>query len=176
MKLFDGLFKRRRAAGIPQRVAIRTGSVVTEVGSGAILHAFFSTISSNLEQAGWGTRFPTTMNKLYQGSIAPTDSSAALNELLVIEKELLKIPTSNVVWDIENPAARPSPYYKPGRGATNAVDYFVTVNGLNLLRAGFIESVESALEFGDEVRIISFGTPGDLFRGVGRKLLARTKI
>lgn len=165
MKLFNRLFKHKQTPPIPQRVAIRSGSVVTEIGAGAILHGLFSTISANLEPDGWGTAFPVTMNQLYHGTLAPSDCAAALRELRAIEDALMEVPTSNIVWDIENRTAPPSPHYTAGADARNAADYFVTVNGLNLLRHGLIESVESALEFGNEVRIITFDTPADFFGG-----------
>lgn len=164
MKLSSRLFKHKQPPRISSRVAIKSGSVVTEIGAGAILHGLFSTISANLEPDGWGTAFPVTMNQLYQGSLAPSDCAAALRELRAIEEALAEVPASNIVWDIENRMSPPNPHYAAGADARNAADYFVTVNGLNLLRHGLIESVESALEFGDEVRIITFDTPADFFR------------
>lgn len=167
MKLFKTLFKRQHSHPEPQRVAIKTGSVITEVGSSAILHALFSTISFNLEPDGWGTRFPVTMNRLYQGSLRAEDNAAALRELQIIDAELKAVSIHKIVWDIEDLSKEPSPHYKSGSGAQNAVDYFITVNGLNLLRSGLIESVESALEFDDEVHIIKFRTPRDFFGASG---------
>jgi hypothetical protein len=49
--------------------------------------------------------------------------------------------------------------------ASNAAEFFVTVNGLNLLRAGLIESAESAIEFGHPINIITFGSSAELFAG-----------
>jgi 2,3-bisphosphoglycerate-dependent phosphoglycerate mutase len=164
MKLFNRLFKRQQTTRLPQRVAIKTGAVVTEIGAGAILHGLFSTISANLEPDGWGSRFPVVMNQLYRGTLAPSDCAAALRELRTIETALSDVPARNVVWDFDNPMSAPSPHYLAGADARNAADYFITVNGLNLLRSGLIESVESAVEFGDEVRIITFDTPADFFR------------
>lgn len=163
MELLRKLFKRKQAAQIPQRVAIRSGSVVTEVGASAILHALFSSISANLEPAGWGSRFPLVMNSLYQGRLVASDCAAAIDELHAIESELRELPVSVLVWDIEDRAAPPSPHYHAGAQAANLAEYFITVNGLGLLRQGLIESVESAAEFGDDVQIFTFSNAQDLF-------------
>ena len=163
MKLFKRLFGKQPEA--PRRVALRNGSVVTEVGPAAILHAFFSTVAARLEPNGWGSRFPITMNHLYQGRLEAVDASACLAELREIDQELSQLPPSSVVWDIEAPKRPPSPHYLLGASSTNASEYFVTVNGLNLLRGGLIDNVESAVEFRDHVEIITFGSPSDFFGG-----------
>ena len=62
-------------------VGIKVGSNTDKIGSPAFLHAFFSTISGNLEPNGWGSRFPAIMNKLYQGSISALEVTAAIEEL-----------------------------------------------------------------------------------------------
>lgn len=149
----------------PARVAIRAGSVVTEIGPAAILHGLFSTIAANLEPGGWGSRFPITMHRLYRGELLPGDCRQALQELRTIDAALTQRPVSSVVWDADDPARPPSPHYRLGDGAANAAEFFVTVNGLNLLRAGLIESVESAVEFGHPVHIVAFGSHAALFAG-----------
>jgi Immunity protein 70 len=145
------------------RVALLTGSVLTEVGAPAILHALCSSISANLEPAGWGSRFPMVLNRLYQGHLPASACPAALLELRTIERELQDIPVSRVVWDYDDRSRAPSLHYRAPPEAQNLAGYFVTVNGLNLLRAGLIESVESAVEFGDDVRIVTFSSPDDFF-------------
>jgi hypothetical protein len=164
MRLLARLRPKRRAAPPVERVAIRTGSVVTEVGAAAILHGLFSTISANLEPAGRGTRFPVTMNRLYSGSVTAADARAALDELRIIETELSAVSVDRVVWDIDDRSVRPNPHYRPRVDARNAADYFVTVNGLDLLRAGLIESLESAVEFGHDVSVVTFTGPADFYR------------
>ena len=172
MKLLARLFRktpgrsaRSPSAPVPAHVAIRNGRVFTQVGPSAILHGLFSTISHNLEPEGWGSRFPVVMNDLYQGRVDAPQMSSALSELRVIASELQDVPVAQVVWDIDNPTAPPSPHYTLGASATNAADYFVTVTGRNLLRDGLIDNVESAVEFGDEVEIVPFGGPASLFGG-----------
>ena len=164
MKLFGKLFNRPRPRP-PQRVAISAGSVVTEVGAGAILHGLFSSISANLEPGGWGTRFPVTLNRLYQGALPAAEAALALEELRTIERELSGLPVSRLVWDVDDRSKPPSPHYRAPAGAENLADYFVTVNGLNLLRAGLIESVASAVEFRHDVRIVGFDDPAQYFAG-----------
>ncbi len=164
MGLFSKLLSKRRAPTVPVRVGIRTGSVVTEVGASSILHALFSTISANLEPQGWGTRFPTVLGPLYQGHLAPEQCGLALSELQVIHTELSAIPVDRVVWDIERPSERPHPAFKPNHSATSAAEYFITVNGRDLLRDGLIDSLESAVEFGDSVQVVSFAGPEDFLR------------
>ena len=154
----------REANPVPAHVAIRNGRVFTQVGPAAILHGLFSTISHNLEPDGWGSRFPAVMNDLYRGRLDPPQMAAALIELQLIARELQETPVSRVVWDIERPDAPPSPHYTLGATATNAADFFVTVTGRHLLRDALIDSVESAIEYGDEVEIVSFGSPADFFR------------
>jgi hypothetical protein len=61
-------------------VGINVGSITDEIGSGDFLHAFFSTISANLEER-WGSRFPVLMNGLYQGSLPAAEAEASLVEL-----------------------------------------------------------------------------------------------
>ena len=163
MNLFKRLFGKKPEA--PRRAALRNGSVVTEVGPAAILHALFSTVAARLEPNGWGSRFPITMNRLYQGRLEAVDAPGCLAELRQIEQELSQLPPSAVVWDIEVPERPPSPHYLLGASAANASEYFVTANGLNLLRGGLIDNVESAVEFKDHVEIITFGSPADFFAG-----------
>lgn len=142
---------------------IKSGSVVTEIGPGAIVHALFSTISFNLEPDGWGSRFPSLMQKLYQGKLPVTDTKKSLEEILVVSRELSLIPKQKIVWDIENLALVPPSEYQPNHAATSLVDYFLTVTGRDLL-IEIKDSIESAVEFGDVVEIISYTSPVEFFR------------
>ncbi len=165
--IWFAFFRSPAPARMAERVALRTGSVLTEVGAPSILHALYSSISANLEPQGWGSRFPVVMNRLYQGRLPASDCPAALAELRTIERELQEIPVSRVIWDYDDRSRAPSPHYRAPPEAQNLAGYFVTVNGLNLLRAGLIESVESAVEFGHDVRVATFNSPQDFFRDRG---------
>ncbi|TNJ33428.1 Imm70 family immunity protein [Arenimonas terrae] len=156
MNLFSRLFRTRRDAPPSAHVALHTGRVFTQVGPPAILHGLFSTIAHNLEPAGWGSRFPRAMNGLYAGRLEAEHAAEALAELRVIDRELSALPVARVVWDIDRPTAPPSPHYTLGAAATTAADFFVTVTGRHLLRDALIDSVESAVEFGDAVAIVPF--------------------
>ncbi|AXK71223.1 hypothetical protein DWG18_02260 [Lysobacter sp. TY2-98] len=105
------------------------------------------------------------MGNLYQGFLPSDESRAALDELHTIDRELTALPVSRVVWDIEKPHLPPSPHYTLGANAQNAAEFFVTINGQNLLRGGLIWSVESAVEFGHAVEIFTYGSLPELFRG-----------
>jgi len=40
-----------------------------QIGNGAFLHSFFSTVAYNLENGNWGSRFPIIMCELYQAGL-----------------------------------------------------------------------------------------------------------
>lgn len=88
-------------------VGIELGSIIDEVGTGDFFHAFFSTISGNLEPKGWGSRFPVLMNKLYPGEATQPDAAEALAELGQASAELAKLPVSKVIWDVEDRSKAP---------------------------------------------------------------------
>lgn len=52
------------------------------------LHAFFSTISYNLEENKWGSKYSILMNELYQGKLNWENASKAVEELKLIKEEL----------------------------------------------------------------------------------------
>ena len=59
-----------------------------QIGNGDFLHSFFSTVSYNLENGKWGSRFPTIMNELYQGTLDKDNVETAIVELKKIQLEL----------------------------------------------------------------------------------------
>lgn len=61
-------------------VGLEAGEFYAEIGSASFLHAFFSTVSGNLEQQ-WGQRFPVLMKQLYQGELPANNIGQALAEL-----------------------------------------------------------------------------------------------
>ncbi|WP_219726630.1 Imm70 family immunity protein, partial [Vibrio vulnificus] len=69
-------------------VGIKVGCITDEIGTSDFFHAFFSTVSANLEVNGWGTRFPILMGKLYQGRLEPNFADIAIMELRQIHREL----------------------------------------------------------------------------------------
>ena len=73
-----------------------------QIGTGDFLYAFFSTISTNLENRIWGSRFPIIMNQLYQGKIDNANILKALEELQIIKEELKHFSPEKIVWDIDD--------------------------------------------------------------------------
>lgn len=114
-------------------IGIEVGSITDEIGSPDFFHAFFSTISANLEPAGWGTRFPVVMHKLYSGELSHRDSAAALRELDAIRQELARFPVGKLVWDIEDRAKRPPWGDRIANTITDLSNYFVTSAGRDLI-------------------------------------------
>jgi hypothetical protein len=113
-------------------VSFIVGDRQWEIGSGSFLHAFFSTVSANLEPKGWGSKFPS-LTKLYQGSLPSKEIDLALAELQTVKDELGKFPPSAVVWDIEDRSKRPPWGDKIASTITDLSNYFVTSNGKDLL-------------------------------------------
>lgn len=122
------------SCGRTSRVAVRlkVKSQLWPIGTSDFLHAFFSTISYNLEPDGWGTRFPTLVNQLYQGELPAGAAGRALEELERARDELKKHPPDDVVWDIENLEAKPPWGDEISEEITDLSNYFVTEDGRDL--------------------------------------------
>jgi len=136
-------------------VGFKLGSITDEVGTSQFLHAFFSTISGNLEPNGWGTRFPVLLNKLYQGELEQTDAAVALAELDRIEMELRKLPPSKVIWDIENLQLAPPWGSDISSDTTSLASYFVTSTGRDLISV-LREILEELRDVGGVVSVVSY--------------------
>lgn len=113
-------------------IGIEVDNIWTEIGAGSFLHAFFSTLSHRLEPDGWGSRFPTLMNELYQGRLPSGSAKIALTELQTAKQELKKFSPSQVIWDIENLDARPPWGDNISSDITDLSNYFVTSAGRDL--------------------------------------------
>ena len=118
-------------------VSLHAASQSFEVGSPSFLHCFFSTVSANLEPAGWGTRFPVLMNKLYQGNVSVKDLPELRKEQNTVHKELNKYLPSKVVWDIENRDLKPPWGDNISKHITDLSNYFVTSDGKDLFNVLF---------------------------------------
>ena len=64
------------------------GNVSDEIGTPDFFHAFFSTVSGNLEPAGWGSRFPILLRELYKGELGKVRAEQARIELAQIRTEM----------------------------------------------------------------------------------------
>lgn len=134
-------------------VGIKVGSITDEIGTSEFLHAFFSTISANLENNGWGSKFPIILNNLYQGSLSSSEVTAAIDELKLIKKELEAFPPTKVVWDIEDRSKQPPWGNKISNEITSLANYFVTSTGRDVI-ATILEALEDANENDKPVNII----------------------
>jgi hypothetical protein len=114
-------------------VGIQLGNITDEIGTSDFLHAFFSTISVNLEPGGWGSRFPVLLESLYGGEVHHENAKQALAELNQIASELSEIEPSKVVWDIEDRSKVPPWGENISSDITNLSNYFVTSTGRDLI-------------------------------------------
>lgn len=69
-------------------IAMKQGSVVTEIGPGGLLHSLLSTVAVHLENGEWGAKFPLIMNIFYQGSLPSNDVDSAIIEMQRIKNGL----------------------------------------------------------------------------------------
>jgi len=134
-------------------VGIKVGSITDEIGTSEFFHAFFSTISANLETNGWGSKFPILLNNLYQGSLSPSEVTTAIDELNIIKKELGNYPPTKIVWDIEDRSKQPPWGSNISNDITSLANYFVTSTGRDVIKT-ILEALEYANEKNKSVNII----------------------
>lgn len=113
-------------------VGIQVGDIHYEIGAASFLHAFFSTISGNLEDR-WGSHFPRLMNELYQGRLPPGGAASALVELAEVESRLAHLAPDRVIWDIEDRSKQPPWGNNIAPEITDLSNYFVTSDGRDLI-------------------------------------------
>ncbi len=135
-------------------VGLHLGNVTDEIGTQDFFFAFFSTIAGNLEPAGWGSRFPALMTKLYQGALGSNDCKLAQAELSQIRSELKGLPPSKVIWDYEDRTKVPPWGDNISTDIHDLSDYFVTSTGRDLI--GVIEECLQELRSrGGTLRVVS---------------------
>ena len=125
-------------------VGIKVGNIIDEIGTPDFFYSFFCSICGNLEPNGWGSKFPTIMNKLYQGNVESAQAQNALNELYQIQSELTLIPPENVIWDIENKSKQPPWGNNISPEITSMANYYVTSAGRDLIST-LIEAFDDAV-------------------------------
>ncbi len=128
---------------VSMAVGIKVGCITDEIGTPDFFHAFFSTVSANLEVNGWGTRFPILMGKLYQGRLEPNFADIAIMELRQIQRELCCLTPDKVVWDIESRSKLPPWGQEISPDIRSLGDYFITSTGRDLIST-LIEALEDA--------------------------------
>jgi hypothetical protein len=136
-------------------VGIKVGSITDEIGTGDFFHAFFSTVSGNLEPSGWGSKFPTVMNKLYKGKVNPKEAVSALDELKEIQSFLSSYKTEKVIWDIEAPEKQPPWGTNISSEITSLDNYFVTSTGRDLINT-LLEALEDAVKSNKPLEIVQY--------------------
>jgi hypothetical protein len=109
------------------------GNVSDEIGAADFFHAFFSTISGNLEPAGWATRFPALLRDLYRGELVKARAEKARLELAQIRTELKNLPPDRVIWDFQDRSKRPPWGNDISPDITDLSNYFVTSTGRDLI-------------------------------------------
>lgn len=127
-------------------VGIQIGNLISEVGTPDFLHAFFSTVSGNLEKGAWGERFPVILLDLYNGEVPQEKSVAAIEELKTIQRELAELSPDKVIWDIEHREKTPPWGDAIADDITDLSNYFVTSTGHDLLSM-LIEIFEAMPDF-----------------------------
>lgn len=142
-------------------VGFRVGSIVDEIGPQALLHAFFSTISHHLEPDGWGSRFPTLLNRLYKGKLVASKAAAALAEVKVIQEELADFRPDQVIWDYEDPMLAPPKGMRASGKNAGLSRYFVTSTGRDLFGV-LTECLTALQQEGGTMTIVRYGSPADL--------------
>jgi hypothetical protein len=109
------------------------GNVSDEVGTPDFFHAFFSTVSGNLEPAGWGSRFPILLRELYKGELGKVRAEHARIELAQIRTEMSSLPPDRVIWDFADRSKRPPWGNDISSDITDLSNYFVTSAGRDLI-------------------------------------------
>lgn len=140
-------------------VGIRVGPIISVVGPPPVLHAFFSTISANLEHEEWGSRYPELMNELFQGHLDHAKANKVLHDLTEIESQLKTLSRSNAVWDFDNPNAVSLPQYI-NRHAKDLSTYFITSTNRDLLTV-LLDQLKQSVQYGEDVRIVTIRLPGN---------------
>lgn len=133
-------------------VGIKVGSITDEIGTSDFLHAFFSTVSHNLEEE-WGSRFPAILNYLYQGELEAGLAEKAVVELRQIKDELGRLEPSKVVWSIEDLSKQPPWGANISSEITSLANYFVTSTGRDLIST-LIEVLDEAAAHGKPAAIV----------------------
>lgn len=114
-------------------LSLHAGANAFEVGAPSLLKALFSTIYVRLEDGSWGSRFPTLMNKLYEGQVGAADCDRALRELIEVRNGFSQHSPASVVWDFEDLSKQPPWGSNISPSIDSLANYFWTSNGKDLL-------------------------------------------
>lgn len=126
-----------------------------QIGSGDLLHAFFSNVCYHLEKGNWGSIYPYIMKMLYQGLLPHFALKDAINELEQIKNNFEKLSVDKVIWDIENLDITPPWKDNISPEITSLSNYFTTSDGDDLI-LHMINALKKADQLGCEAKIESF--------------------
>lgn len=114
-------------------VGIKIDFLWYQIGTPDFLHSFFSTISFNLEEGKWGSKYPILMNDLYHGKLSWKNANKVIEELNLIKEELKRFSPEYVVWDIDD-ISKLQPWGKNIHSdITDLSNYFITSDGRDLI-------------------------------------------
>jgi hypothetical protein len=116
------------------------------IGTSDFVHAFFSTICFNAEDQKWANKFPVVMKNLYSGELSYHDADRAIEEILIIRKELKEISPQKVVWDIEDLSKQPPWGDDISSDITDLSNYFITCDGEDIFDVILCALKESMVE------------------------------
>lgn len=133
-------------------VALKVGLRYYTIGTSGFFNSFFSTVFMRLEGGNWGSRYPIVMNELYQGNVSIYNLKDCLLELESIQLEFSKLPSHENVWNFENLDEIAPWGTRICSELENLSDYFITVNGSNLLEM-MIRVFQHAISVDKQVEI-----------------------
>ena len=136
-------------------IGMKLGSITDEVGSFSFLHAFFSTVSGNLEPEGWGSRFPMLLQRLYAGKLEAIDAAEARAELRNIAKGLSELGPDKVIWNLDDRTLQPPWGNVISPEITSLANYFVTSTGRDLVQI-MEEIFDEQVQSGGTVEVVSY--------------------
>ncbi len=115
------------------------------IGDGEFVYSFFSTISYNLEESQWGSKYPYVMNKLYQGSVEYSDLQNIEREIKEIREGFKLFSPKKVIWSIEDLNKQPPWGNDISEEILDLSTYFVTCEGQDLFEI-ILTALENAKE------------------------------
>ncbi|RWW96715.1 Imm70 family immunity protein [Flavobacterium cerinum] len=124
-------------------VGLKVGPIFYKVGTGDLLHSFFSSIAYNLEDNKWGAKFPFIMKELYAKELSVEDIPQAVKEINLIRETFKDYAPNCVIWDIENLEKRPPWGDDIAAHITSLSNYFHTSEGQDLFET-FLKALETA--------------------------------
>lgn len=114
-------------------VSVRVGPIPYPVGSAAFFGAFFDTLTVRIEGGVRGSRLPVLAALYERGTLDSDSAVVARDELAAAHAELGAHAPSAVVWDIDDPTARPPWGDDIAATITTLAEYFVTSDGRPLM-------------------------------------------